>query len=478
MSQPKTQADLASSAAIFNTVCDIDATPITAAEDLALPTSAAAGRLRSIPPLAPARLREPDAAPTPFPSEPVRFRHTSSFFDEDAASDTVLYLAFGSNLCAKTFQGKRGIRPLGKINVSAPALRLVFDLPGIPYAEPRFANTALRSVPKPPVDPPSTPPGLPDVPDLPSPPAAPSHQPLLHEAEKHDSGAQDPCDGPVWDKGLIGVVYEVTRKDFAHIIATEGGGASYRDILVPCLPLPLPDSKPTFPPKLPRPFLAHTLYQPPISLPDDRDDCANGDKTPKAGLTERRSVGNLSVGNGDGDDGNDDDDDRPKFPDWAPKWLRRLMTRSQRSGCGQPSERYLNLLREGARENDLPADYQAYLAALPPYTINSWRQRVGQVLFLATWAPLFVTFVYSSRLFADEKGKLPTWCAMILTVASNLLWLSYDRLFEPTFGNGEKTMDQSAARKRRGSWCRHRGEEGSGLVGDEEKRRLLASESY
>ena len=58
---------------------------------------------------------------------------------------TVLYLAYGSNLCAETFQGKRGIKPLAAVNVVVPSLQMTFDLPGIPYAEPCFANTRYRN---------------------------------------------------------------------------------------------------------------------------------------------------------------------------------------------------------------------------------------------------------------------------------------------------------------------------------------------
>ena len=58
---------------------------------------------------------------------------------------TIFYLAYGSNLSAETFQGKRGIRPISQLNVLVPELALTFDIPGIPYLEPCFANTKYRS---------------------------------------------------------------------------------------------------------------------------------------------------------------------------------------------------------------------------------------------------------------------------------------------------------------------------------------------
>ena len=110
---------------------------------------------------------------------------------EPPTTSSVLYLAYGSNLCAKTFLGVRGIRPISQVNVSAPSLSLTFDLPGTPYGEPCFANTSPRKIPRVP---------LPTDPPIVLPPP--------------------PTDG--WDKGLIGVVYEVTPEDYSKIIATEG----------------------------------------------------------------------------------------------------------------------------------------------------------------------------------------------------------------------------------------------------------------
>lgn len=103
-----------------------------------------------------------------------------------ASTKTILYLAYGSNLCAETFLGRRGIRPVSQINVSAPAFDLSFDLPGIPYNEPCFANTRPRKIPGIPGQPPKFPP----------PP--------------YSAAAAAPASKPTWSKGVYGVVYEVT----------------------------------------------------------------------------------------------------------------------------------------------------------------------------------------------------------------------------------------------------------------------------
>lgn len=227
-----------------------------------------------------------------------------------------------------------------------------------------------------------------------------------------------------WDKGLIGVVYEVTTSDYARIVATEGGGSSYQDILVPCFVLPptvgVPE-KPPIPELPPRPFLAHTLYAP--RLPDVPDPDAAPD----------------SDSNSDDDGG---DDDTPPGRN-LPRWLRKLLLPVRRPdpSYAQPSPRYLGLLRTGAREHDLPPDYQAYLASLQPYTPTSLRQRLGGLLFVLAWLPMFGIVFGLSRWLADDRGRVPAWLGALLTLSFNLGWLLYDVLFKPVFGDGERTVD-------------------------------------
>jgi hypothetical protein len=206
--------------------------------------------ISSIPRTALARLSEPDVSPSPFPSEPI----LAKTFQQNAPSTpkTVLYLAYGSNMCAETFLGMRGIRPLSEVNVSAPSLDLTFDLPGIPYREPCFANTSLRKLPG---KPPKFPPEIPEIPD---------HPPFTPPTAQDDSASDSARRSATWNKGLYGIVYEVTTEDYARIVATEGGGSSYHDILVPCFILPPSMSVPEKPtlPVPPTPILAHTLYAP------------------------------------------------------------------------------------------------------------------------------------------------------------------------------------------------------------------------
>ncbi|ORY60203.1 uncharacterized protein BCR38DRAFT_327419, partial [Pseudomassariella vexata] len=294
------------------------------------------------------------------------------------AANTILYLAYGSNLCAETFLVGRGIRPISQINVSAPSFDLTFDLPGIPYSEPCFANIAPRKLPKPPpIDDPTKPPIGP-------PP--------------HNTLPSLPVRRPTWSKGLIGVVYEVSPTDYATIINTEGGGAGYQDILAPCVALPPPFQIPEKPPvpEIPKPFLAHTLYAPrlPADPPTDR---------------------------------------------WYQKFLTPV--RRPEADYAQPSPRYLKKIRDGAAEHYLPDEYQAYLARLDAYEITRRKQEVGKWLFFLLWSPVFATMLALAKLLADEKGRVPRWLGVTMSVFFNMIWMSYDRFFKSRFGDGERTME-------------------------------------
>lgn len=430
MGQPENEPDLGSTRAILEEVYEVETTQL--AETFSGDKAAAAP---SIPRTSPSRLVEPDVAPTPFPRRPVR---ANSIHHAPVASDSVLYLAYGSNLCAKTFQGRRGIRPLSRVNVSAPALRLTFDLPGLPYVEPCFANTAPREIPKPP-------PGMPDVPDLPDLPPFTATDIESVEVERNARGE------PIWTKGLIGVVYEVTKEDYAKIVATEGGGASYHDILVPCFPLSdlkkdgLKSGLPF--PEIPKPFLAHTLCAPRLPLP--------GGEPEDEEREEEEHVGEK----------------KPEGPSSLPGWFKRMLLPAQRPNpdYSQASERYLGLLRDGGRENDLPLEYQAYLAALQPYKQTTLRQKIGMMMFGMSWAPIFLVLFGVSRVISDDKGKLPVWYGAVMNLQFNSLWKSYDWVFKPLFGEGERTMEDTT-RRRRKSWVRSAS---SVPATDEEQRPLI-----
>ncbi|RAH67057.1 uncharacterized protein BO66DRAFT_413854 [Aspergillus aculeatinus CBS 121060] len=319
------------------------------------------------------------------------------------SDDSVLYLAYGSNLNSETFLGMRGIRPLSSTNVVVPSLWLTFDLPGIPYAEPCFAATRYR---------PGAAEGTEedrgyhdeegvanvrsDTDHAPPKETDPS-LPLLATTT---DGEGEPDYSPRMP--LVGVVYEVTLSDYARIIATEGGGRGYIDTVIDCYAFPKTYNPQTDPvPEHPGtvPFQAHTLLSPGAAAAAAAAAAATATATPP---TISKST-------------------RPN-PFYA-----------------QPSARYLGLIRAGAAEHNLPRAYRAYLAGIRPYRITTRRQRVGQVAFLAAWGPVVMGLIGLGRALAGPDGRHPGWLVRAQDAVFGAMWRSYDSFFVRVFGDGERT---------------------------------------
>ena len=269
------------------------------------------------------------------------------------------------------FQERRRVKPLATANVVVPSLRLTFDLPGFPYIEPCFANTALR-------DPSQT-----IEADETS-----EKAPLLHAPDYHKDR---------WKKGLVGVVYECTKEDYIHIIATEGGGSAYKDILVECFVIPPGGEVPMNPTS--ESIMVHTLFAP-APKPSSNDEAESGVKT----------TGRMH---------------RPD-PSYA-----------------QASERYLKYFIDGSNEHNLPEEYKEYLRGLRPYMITTTRQRCGQVLIVTTWAPMMLIIFGLQSAFQDKDGHNPPWLGKLQESIFLALWTTYDRAIKVFFGDGERTIGDS-----------------------------------
>lgn len=183
---------------------------------------------------------------------------------------------------------------------------------------------------------------------------------------------------------MIGVVYEVTIEDYSKIIASEGGGVGYQDVVVDCAALPA--KAPTLEWGLEqdgKPVRAHTLLAPP-----------------------------QSVTRAHGFD-----------PSYA-----------------QPSARYLGLITTGAVEHELPSDYMKYLQGIRPYKITTLGQRTAKVVFASVWWLLLMVLFTIGKMAADKDGKAPAWLGVALNGTFKILWRLYDTFIKRMFGDGERTI--------------------------------------
>ncbi|KAJ5989214.1 hypothetical protein N7481_004424 [Penicillium waksmanii] len=275
-----------------------------------------------------------------------------------------------------------------------------FNLPGVPYAEPCFAATEFRD-----------PDSLEEQEESSEDDSASSvdgeylseKTPLVCETRELRAGSHTHR----WNKPLVGVVYEVTLSDYAKIIATEGGGGGYRDIVVDCHAFP-DDYRSTDPvpshPDTP-PFKAHTLLSPQPMVDESGGALVTPSSCSKpSSLTFGRHM-------------------RPNL------------------NYAQPSARYLDLITTGAREHNLPVAYQEYLSGFHSYQITTFRQKVGKVVILLLFGPIILSLFALCKKLAGPDGRSPAWLLSLLNLIFATMWHSYDCVFKKVFGDGERTMD-------------------------------------
>lgn len=303
--------------------------------------------------------------------KPIPLRNDSS--EPTKGSDSVFYLAYGSNMQDETFLGRRGIRPLSQVNVLVPGVTMTFDMAAIPYLEPCVAGAQFTS-------------------DLDAAAAGREADANAVDLEKaplldgySSSSSHWSSSAPRWTKPMVGVVYELTPKDYERVIVTED--TRYRVVEVDCHPFPesYRPEDPT-PEKLDtRAFKARTLMSPPRDDPFMRPD-----------------------------------------PNYA-----------------QPSLRYLTLLRTGAAQRNLPLDYRAYLDSLHEYHITTWRQQVGRAIYLITFLPLLLFLAFLKLYLLDRLGSSPVLLDKLQEGTFKGMWLAYDGLFQRLCGDGERTIEES-----------------------------------
>lgn len=115
-------------------------------------------------------------------------------------SETVWYLAYGSNMSTAKFTGRRGIVPMKSARVFLPNWVLTAEIPGVPYSEPSYYSIRPRK----------------------------------------ESGAEKALSPDV-----IGVAYLITAEQYHRVIASEGGQIAYQDIRVCGKPLDAADAENT-----------------------------------------------------------------------------------------------------------------------------------------------------------------------------------------------------------------------------------------
>jgi hypothetical protein len=260
----------------------------------------------------------------------------------------IIFLGYGSNMCKKTFEGMRKIKPLKSFACTVPNYFLSFDMIGQPYFEPAFASIYQH------INPAST---------------------ITYEYAKniHDHccpGLPFKFNPKEPEKSLPptlnGVLYLISKEDYQRILSTEGGWGyddlehGYKAIDVECITY---DNQK---------IIAKALGSKPSSI---------------------------------------------------------------RAGC-QPSLRYLNLLRIGAKENNLTQDYQDYLNSLSHFEITTTSKKIGRTLYIISSIYILIFFIFLRKYMTKTGERISKPIARVVILAIKLSHANYNFFFKPLFGSG------------------------------------------
>ncbi|KAJ4471605.1 hypothetical protein J3R30DRAFT_3450208 [Lentinula aciculospora] len=114
-----------------------------------------------------------------------------------------------------------------------------------------------------------------------------------------------------------------------------------------------------------------------------------------------------------------------------------LLTPTTRRGTGYASLRYMNLLRNGAREQHMPEPYIAYLDSIPSYRITSFRQKIGRLVHIVVWMPGLLVFFRIVARLSSKTGRAPKPILWTRRALFGTMWGLYDLLGKWVFGDGE-----------------------------------------
>eukprot|EP01114_Cavostelium_apophysatum_P009579 TRINITY_DN22761_c0_g1_i1.p1 TRINITY_DN22761_c0_g1~~TRINITY_DN22761_c0_g1_i1.p1 ORF type:complete len:319 (-),score=49.18 TRINITY_DN22761_c0_g1_i1:33-989(-) len=108
----------------------------------------------------------------------------------------------------------------------------------------------------------------------------------------------------------------------------------------------------------------------------------------------------------------------------------------------QASARYLNVIREGARQHNVDEAYCKYLDTLEPYRATTIRHKIGKWLMIVLLFPVILFFltVFVGTRTIGIKRRLP-WALywFIEQLGWSIFWC-HDHFYSYIFGNGYNSM--------------------------------------
>jgi hypothetical protein len=101
---------------------------------------------------------------------------------------------------------------------------------------------------------------------------------------------------------------------------------------------------------------------------------------------------------------------------------------------------------EGAKESQIPPDYQHYLSVIAVYQLptSAWT-KVGAFIFVTLWGPVFQKMEGYTKRTVQEDGNAPSYVIMLVRLVMFVMWGSHDLFFAPVFGRGDGLKTNSVS---------------------------------
>ena len=104
--------------------------------------------------------------------------------------------------------------------------------------------------------------------------------------------------------------------------------------------------------------------------------------------------------------------------------------------AGLPSASYLSLLRQGAEQHRLQADYCEHLGNLQTYEADTWGKQMGAKVMRTFFAPLLSMMVHDIDPAVQSHQRLFLAVCSTGNAIIDSVWLLHDWLLAPILGSG------------------------------------------
>ncbi len=117
-------------------------------------------------------------------------------------------------------------------------------------------------------------------------------------------------------------------------------------------------------------------------------------------------------------------------------WMEVTPACTLQGKAGLPSVRYLSLLKQGAEQHGLQADYCKFLGSLQAFEADTWGKQRGAKVMRTFFAPLLFMMVRDIGPAVRSHQRLFQIVCSTGDAVTDAAWLLHDWLLAPILGSG------------------------------------------